>query len=165
MGNEVILGYGRPRLVVVGVPQSGYGSHSYLLPPLNQEGLDEANIPEKITHTLAYERRVIQKIIGVRKRFTLHYEGYIPGQDCLNIQAALDFEIAGRQLRFYPRDMNMSYKFEVFCSNAELVLKTMRGKFPVGMKGLTLEFTTNKVYPKYGWTSIENLNNLQENVI
>jgi len=157
--NPILIGYGKPRIDVV-------GGSSYILPWLNEEGLNEFNIPDYNTETLWKNKRIVRFSNGIRKRFVLDYKRFIPGDDCLNIQSFLEQEMEGAQLRLYPRAMNLNYNFDVFCSNAEIVLRIMRGASRAkGMKFLVLEFTTNETVRKFGWNGITNINDLQENFI
>jgi len=136
----------------------------YILPTPNQDGLEEFILKESEVTTLEKNNRIVERIDGYRKRFRIHYENLLAGSECLKVASFLENEMDGFKLRLYPRNMNLSYSYEVFSSNTEMMIKILkRGATLGGMQGLTLEFTTIEVFKKIGWMDISNLNTILEN--
>lgn len=158
MASAIINGYGEVRIHV-----ENDIVEPFILPIPNEKGLEEINIKESDITILEYRNTVKERIDGYRKRFTIHYDDLLQGEDCFKIASILEKEMEGHPIRIYPRNMNLMYNFLVYSSNTEPMIKILkRGTVLGGMQGLILEFTTIEVSKHFGWMDITNLNTVEE---
>ena len=129
------------------------------LPLTNSGGLVEDYETVKIKHDLlqtgadgSYNIKTVQKILGWRIFWTLHYNEFITGESLLLIKQILDHEKSGGTLKLVPRADHIAREFEVYTSMENFSLGLRRGGAKAKFHRLpVLRFATVNIESDLKW--------------
>jgi len=130
------------------------------LPLTNSGGLVEDYEIVKIKHDLLqtdsegnYNIKTVQKILGYRIFWTLHYNEFITGESLLLIQQIIEHEKSGGKIMLIPRLDYEARGFEVYTSMDNFSLGLRRGGAKAKFHRLpVLRFATVNIEPDLKWT-------------
>ena len=153
----IINGYKNPKFRLI----NKTGGHITVeLPLTNSGGLIEDYEIVKFKHDLLhtdsegnYNVKTVQKILGYRIYWRMHYNDFITGETLLLIKQVLDHEKSGGKLMLTPRADHKTREFEVYTSMDKFSLGLRKGGAKAVYHRLpVLQFTTVNLEPDLKWT-------------
>ncbi len=152
----IINGYKNPLFKLV----YKTGAYAFIeLPLTNSGGLVEDYEIVKIKHDLlqsgangSYNIMTVQKILGYKIYWTLHYNEFITGEALLLVKQILDHEKSGNKLMLIPRSDCKAREFEIYTSMDNFSLGLRKGGAKSKFHRLpVLQFATVNIEPDLKW--------------
>lgn len=120
------------------------------------DGLEEKNPPQVIEHPLLIGK-IVRKIIGRYKDFTLSYSDYSPIENSKKIEKIIDYfneiNYPNYHIILYPNIDIPTRWFEINDTTDDLTINNMKhGVKAIGNRGMVLKFQSKYLQNKLKWT-------------